>query len=237
MVKMSKNSILILIIFVTVSTFAQNDTISKENTNRFSDYSNAFHINAKLIEKNIERVDEKEETEDISYLFYNKTDQLNLSYTFNPKKYLDPTNEKKHNFMTGPKPLDSDVMVIKHYDGKNVSQTNLKTSQNLGTIESNTKFIRIEYKDFGLVDGDRVKVFLNEKEIESNVHLDGLFYTIHINLKDKGYNRIDIQAINQGLVGPNTAEFIVYDDKGNVIAHKAWNLQKGSIATLGIVKH
>lgn len=237
MVKMSKNSILILIVFTTMSVFAQNDTIRKENTNRFSEHSNTFQINAKLIEKNIEITDAREETSNISYLFHTKKDNLNLSYKFNPKKYLDPTNEKKHNFMTGPKPLDSDVMVIKHYDGKDVTKTNLKTSQDLGTIESNTKFIRIEYKDFGLVDGDRVKIFLNEKEIESNVHLDGLFYTIHINLTDKGYNRIDIQAINQGLVGPNTAEFVVYDDKGNVIAHKAWNLQKGSTATLGIVKH
>ena len=120
---------------------------------------------------------------------------------------------------------------------KNTTKSKFKTSQNLGTIESNTEFVRIEYRDFGDIDGDRVKVYLNEKVIDANVHLDGLFYTIHIKLEKKGFNKIDIEAINQGLYGPNTAEFVIYDDKGNVISHKSWNLKTNQIATLGIVKY
>ncbi len=221
---------------LSIALVAQKDTITKKNTFIFDNpFSN--QINAKLIEKNIEIAPEKELNTDISYLFYSKSQKPRLTYNINPKKYLDPKKETKHNFLLGAKPIENDVLVVRHFDGKNTSKTKLKTAQNLGTIESNTKFVRIEYRDFGLVDGDRVKIFLNEKEIESNIKLDGLFYTIHIDLTKKGYNRIDIQAINQGMYGPNTAQFIVYDDKGNVIAHKSWNLQKGSVATLGIVRH
>lgn len=231
---MKKNIFLLAIVITSNVLFAQQDSI-KNKDNPFFDFSDSNHINAKIIEKNIEITEE--ETKDISYLFYGKKDNLNLSYKFNPKKYLDPTNKNKHNFLTGPKPIDSDVLVVKYFNGTNTSRKNFSTSQNLGTIESNTEFVRIEYRDFGLIDGDRVKVFLNENEIAENVHLDGLYYTIHIKLDKKGYNKIDIQAINQGALGPNTAEFVVYDDKGNVLAHKAWNLKKGNIATLGIVKH
>ncbi len=229
---MFRNSIFIIVLLFAISTFAQQDTIY----NPFSDKRNSFEINAKLIKKNIEFTNDS--NADLSYLFYKKEQPLPLSYSFDVKKYLNPFNEYK-NPMLLPKTHeeDKDVMVVKHFDGRNTTNKTFKTSQNLGTIQSNTKFVRIEYKDFGLVDGDRVRVFLNEKEVDGNVHLDGLYYTLHINLdKHKGYNKIDIQAINQGYVGPNTAEFIVYDDRGNVIAHKAWNLLKGEIATLGVVK-
>jgi len=229
---MYKNSISIILLLSAISLFAQQDTIN----NPFADRGKHFEINAKLVDKNIEF--STDSNTDLSYLFYKKKQPLQLSYQFDLNKYVNPLNENT-NSMLLPKTHeeDKDVMVVKHFEGKNTTTKTFKTSQNLGTIQSNTKFVRIEYKDFGLVDGDRVRVFLNEKEIDGNVHLDGLYYTLHINLeKYKGYNKIDIQAINQGYVGPNTAEFIVYDDKGNIIAHKAWNLQKGEIATLGIVK-
>jgi len=228
---MFKRVIFISLLFIPIFIIGQNDTIKKSNS---FDAFKSFEINAKLVDKNLE-IDNKKEENDISYLFYTKKIKSSISYKFDPSKYLDPI-EKKPNFMYGPKPLDSDVMVVKHFNGVDKTFKKFKTTQNLGTIESNTEFIRIEYKDFGLVDGDRVRVFLNEKEIDSNVHLDGLFYTLHIKLDKRGYNKIDIQAINQGYVGPNTAEFVVYDDKGNIIAHEAWLLKTDEIATLGIIK-
>lgn len=219
----------LLLLFLGHNLIAQNDTIQKSRS--FEGFE-GFQINAKLISKNAE-ISNANET-NLSYLFQTKQKPLNFTYKIDPKKYLNP-NRPTRNFMYGNPPED-DVLVVKHFDGVNNSTKTFKTSQNLGTIESNTKFIRIEYRDFGLVDGDIVRIFLNEKRVDSNVHLNGSFYTLHINLKDTGYNKIDIQAVNQGYAGPNTAEFVVYDDKGNIIAHEAWNLQVGEIATLGIVK-
>ena len=219
-------------LFVSILMIGQNDTINKMDA---FDRGKGFNIDAKLLNNNLQ-IDENQSENDFINLLLEKKESPRLSYKFDVKEYLKP-KEKKRNFMYGPKPLENDVVVIKHYDGKDTTTKIFKTTQNLGTIQSNTEYVRIEYRDFGLVDGDRVRVFLNEKEIDANVHLNGLFYTLHIKLAKKGYNRIDIQAINEGYVGPNTAEFIAYDDQGNIIAHKAWNLEKDQIATLGIVKY
>jgi len=224
----------IFISFLLIAQFltAQNDTIGKNN-NPFSEVFITHKVDAKFIEDKIE-IDEN--STDVSYLFSSKKKNLGLSYNFDRNKYLNPNQKPIKNVMLAQKPLDDDILVIKHFQGKNTTHGKFKTAQSLGTIKSNTEFVRIEYRDFGTVDGDRVKVYLNEKVVDSNVHLGGLFYTLQIKLDKKGFNKIDIEAINQGTYGPNTAEFVIYDDKGNVIAHKSWNLKTKQIATLGIVK-
>lgn len=232
--KLEKKIFFIVYLFTSFILSAQNDTIKKFD-NRFSDAVISHQVSAKFIEDNI---DIDQNSTDVSYLFTSKSKNLGLEYKFDKNKYLNPNNKPNNkNMLLAKQPLDDDIMVVRHFNGRNTTKGKLKTSQNLGTIESNTEFVRIEYRDFGLVDGDRVKVYLNEKVIDSNVHLDGLYYTIHIKLEKKGYNKIDIEAINQGIYGPNTAEFVIYDDKGNVISHKSWNLKTEQIATLGIVKY
>lgn len=222
----------ILLLFTFVNLIAQNDTIKKNNFN--SDNVISHSIDAKFIDKNFE-IDDK--SFNISELLTTKPKQLGLSYKFDKNKYINLDRKPKTTILLKEKPMDDDILVIKHFNGKNTTKSKFKATQDFGTIESNTEFIRIEYRDFGSVDGDRVKIYLNEKVIDANVHLDGLYYTIHIRLTEKGFNKIDIQAINQGLYGPNTAEFVIYDDKGNVISNKTWNLKTNQIATLGIVKY
>lgn len=214
---------------------AQNDSIVSPNFT--TDYAKGFSINAKIIEKKLENDLSNNSNIDLSYLFKTPKEKLPLSYTFDINKYLHP-NKKSDKSILEEKKLPDDVLVVKHFKGVNTTITKLKTTQNLGTINSNTKFVKIEYRDFGLVDGDRIRVFLNEKPIDTNIQLDGLYYTLKIDLpKNVDFNRIDIQAINQGIYGPNTAEFILYDDKGNVIAHKSWNLKTNQNATLGIMRN
>ena len=53
---------------------------------------------------------------------------------------------------------------------------------------------------------------------------------------EKGFNKIDFEALNQGSSGPNTAEFKVYDDKGSLISASQWNLGTGFKATIILVK-
>ena len=53
---------------------------------------------------------------------------------------------------------------------------------------------------------------------------------------DKGFNRLDFEALNQGSSGPNTAQVDVYDEAGKLLYSNKWLLSTGSKATLIIVK-
>jgi hypothetical protein len=105
----------------------------------------------------------------------------------------------------------------------------------LGDIKSNGKFVGIVCRDHEYVDGDRVRILLNDKVVEPNIFLTGSFKGINLDLQ-KGFNRIDFEALNQGTSGPNTAQVNVYDDQGNMIHSNMWNLSTGSKATIIIIK-
>ncbi len=107
--------------------------------------------------------------------------------------------------------------------------------QYLGDFKSGSKFVRFLYRDHEFVDGDRVSVSVNDTVIHPNIHLAGEFQGFYIDLA-KGFNKIDIKALNQGSSGPNTAQFVMYDDNRQVISSNIWNLATGVVATVIIVK-
>ena len=105
----------------------------------------------------------------------------------------------------------------------------------LGDVKTSSKFIGVVCRDHEYVDGDRVKIFANGMVVEANILLTGSFKGINLNL-DKGFNRLDFQALNQGSSGPNTAQVDVYDDKGQLIYSNKWLLSTGSKASLIVVQ-
>lgn len=155
----------------------------------------------------------------------------------NDKNLYDFFNQKpKNNFsITNNKTVEDDVIERKYFNGKETTNQKNETDFSLGTIYSNSKFVTIEFRDFQLVDGDRIKVYLNEKIINSNIRLDDVAYIIKIDLIN-GYNKIDIKALNSGFSGPNTAELSVFDDKGMLISIQKWNIETGQYATLSVIK-
>lgn len=110
-----------------------------------------------------------------------------------------------------------------------------KVEQYLGDFRSNGKFVEIVCRDHEYVDGDRVRVYVNDVVIADNIRLEAAYKKIDVTL-EKGFNKIQFQALNQGSSGPNTAEFRVYDDKGELISANEWNLTTGVKATMIIVK-
>ena len=94
-----------------------------------------------------------------------------------------------------------------------------------------TKIIKIACRDHEYPDGDRVQIMLNGYIVKSNLLLTSNYRRVEVVLAD-GKNTVDIIALNQGESGPNTAEFVVYDDKGKVISSKEWNLLTGVKATI-----
>lgn len=131
---------------------------------------------------------------------------------------------------------EKDVLVSNYWNGKNVSVRKMNTSLELGKLETDSKTIRIVCRDHSYVDGDRVKLYVNDVVIRRSITLEAGYYTVDIQLKE-GFNRIDIEALNQGSSGPNTAEFKVLDENGGLLASKEWNILTGYIATLVVMKN
>lgn len=110
-----------------------------------------------------------------------------------------------------------------------------RRNQFLGSFKTKSFTSTIRYRDAAFVDGDKVRVYLNDKIIEPEVVLDGEFKGFKIQLEN-GVNKIDFEALNEGFASPNTAEFQVYDEKGVIVSGSQWNVGTGYKATLILVK-
>ena len=128
---------------------------------------------------------------------------------------------------------DREITGKKYWNNKDVTHQKLKTAVSLGTLKSKTKKVRIECRDYSYVDGDRIRIYINEQMVSDNIGLKGNYYVYYLTLEN-GYNKIDFQALNQGSSGPNTAELNLYDDSGTLISSKEWGLSTGQVATLGV---
>jgi hypothetical protein len=149
----------------------------------------------------------------------------------NLNKYNTTNNS---NFLLETLPEDRDITGKKYWNNEDVTHKKLKTSVSLGTLNSKTKTVKIECRDYSYVDGDRIRIYINEQVVSDNIGLKGNYYVYYLTL-EKGYNKIDFQALNQGLSGPNTAELNIYDANGTLISSKEWGLSTGEIATLGVL--
>ncbi|MBP6182799.1 hypothetical protein [Flavobacterium sp.] len=118
---------------------------------------------------------------------------------------------------------------------ENLEIVSYKKNQNLGSFKTSSHTAKIRYRDAAYVDGDKIRVYLNDKVIDYEVVLNGDFKGFEIKL-EKGVNKIDFEALNEGFLPPNTAEFQVYDDKGNIISASQWNLGIDFKATILLVK-
>lgn len=100
------------------------------------------------------------------------------------------------------------------------------SDQFLGEHKVDTKFVNIVCRDHEYPDGDRVMVIVNGEVVKRSLLLTSSYRRVEVSLV-QGRNIVDIVALNQGESGPNTAEFVIYDDKGGVVSSKEWNLLTG----------
>ena len=103
--------------------------------------------------------------------------------------------------------------------------------QVLGEIKTTSGFVNVVYRDHQSVDGDRIRVYVNDDIVQSDISLDSNFRGFDLTLIP-GQNIIEFQALNQGESGPNTAELHVYDENGTLISKNEWNLLTGRKATI-----
>ncbi|AWI27045.1 hypothetical protein [Flavobacterium pallidum] len=114
-------------------------------------------------------------------------------------------------------------------------QQAIRKNQYLGDVKTNSGSVNIMYRDHEFVDGDQIRIYSNGIIARSVVTLSGEFQGFELSLVS-GFNTIEFEALNQGSSGPNTAQLVVYNDKGEVISAKNWNLATGFKATIIVVK-
>ncbi|RAK20619.1 hypothetical protein B0I03_10738 [Flavobacterium aquaticum] len=98
-----------------------------------------------------------------------------------------------------------------------------------GKFKVSTSVLKIRTRDHMDPDGDKVRIILNDVTVVNVINLDSDFKTSYIDLRE-GDNLMDIVALNQGLSGPNTATFAIYDENDNLITTNDWNLNTGVAA-------
>lgn len=148
----------------------------------------------------------------------------------------DPRKPKPLEMITKKELLTAGDFIEKKWAEDKKEKSEYADGQNLGNFITKGKFVEIYARDSQYVDGDRVRVYLNGKIVQSNILLHAGFTPVLIPL-ESGFNTIEIEALNQGSSGPNTAAFAIFDESGKLITSNEWNLLTGAKASLIVVKN
>ena len=164
---------------------------------------------------------------------FDKKDKLLENVSLLKKK---PEEEKnimeKEQFEDPSKPY-TERMNRKSSDGEILEK--FKSDSFLGQFKTGSKVISIACRDHEAPDGDLVRIWLNDKIVVDAILLEVGFKEVYLDLNE-GINKIEIEALNQGESGPNTAQFVIFDDKKGIVTTNKWNLTTGVKAKLVILK-
>ena len=104
------------------------------------------------------------------------------------------------------------------------------------SLENITTFkLNIECRDYGAIDGDMVRIWLNGEVVVPRVDLMAGFKRYILDVKE-GPNTIQIEALNTGELYPNTGQFVFMDGNEKVVTNQQWNLNSGYKAIIKIRK-
>jgi hypothetical protein len=97
---------------------------------------------------------------------------------------------------------------------------------NLGQFIVYTPKVNLDSRDYGAIDGDIVRVWVNGNMVTNHIYLDAKFQEVVLDL-NKGVNIIEIEALNYGELSPNTGQFTFYDGNKEFVTNQYWNLGIG----------
>lgn len=146
-----------------------------------------------------------------------------------------PNMSSKEGFANPGDMYQSKVNKGGYKGGDGGDYTQFKKNQYFGEYKTTSDHVRLMYRDFGAIDGDLIKIYVNGKAIKTDIFLLHDFQGFDFPL-DLGFNKFEIEALNQGSSGPNTAEYRVYDDEGILVPSKEWNLATGFKASFIIIR-
>ena len=212
-----KNLILLLFSLLGVSAFAQLDspnTVTGGNTLSTPNQLNSTTRSAPSLSKKNNNFYRRPQTARLEQ----KEEKIDITEN---EGFIDPE-------------IDFDPKYLKQEPEKEMSDK-FKQNQYLGDFKTKSGQIKIICRDHQAVDGDMVRVYKDGEVVVDKIYLEGQYKTVYLELKD-GFNKIEIEALNQGTSGPNTAEFKVLDESGRIINSNIWNLATGYKASFIVVK-
>ena len=160
----------------------------------------------------------------------------NIRYTLSYKSLPESSKKKYTVDMTKKSSLvDKEWTIKQRFSEDRQDLSEFEKDYYLGDLRTTSKTIVIKCRDHEYVDGDRIKLTVNDVVIHPNIRLYRDFYTIDVDLKE-GYNTINFTALNEGESSPNTAQLMVLDPDGNTLASNRWLIRTGYKATLVIIK-
>jgi len=118
---------------------------------------------------------------------------------------------------------------------KGESNEAYRGNQSFGEIRTKSAYLDILSADYGLEDGDRIRVLVNDRVVIQEFTLTNNIRGLQLQLLP-GFNKIEFEAMNQGTSGPNTAQFTIYDDKEKQLMSNQWNLATGFKASVMVIK-
>lgn len=132
-----------------------------------------------------------------------------------------------------PSEIYTEKVNKKSHDGEVLER--YRTDSFLGEFKTGSRIVKIACRDHEYPDGDLVRIWVNGTIAVNSIMLEENFKEVFLDLGD-GINKVEIEALNQGTSGPNTAQFTVVDDSGNLITNNKWNLITGTKAKLILTK-
>ncbi|MGV3697390.1 hypothetical protein [Flavobacterium sp.] len=97
-----------------------------------------------------------------------------------------------------------------------------------------TEKLFIACRDNGAIDGDNVSISVNGEKIVPLIYLEDGFKKYTFKLKE-GLNTVHIEALNTGMLFPNTGQFTFFDGNEKLVTNQNWNLNAGYKAIIKIV--
>ena len=164
-----------------------------------------------------------------------KISPVNPNYFSPTELSIDKKEDKKSIFESETFLDPADIYLKRNKKNEKKSNQGYSKKEYLGDVKTRSKDVNIICRDFEYVDGDRVRILVNDSIVINNLMLESEFSGFKLPLI-QGFNKIDFTALNQGSSGPNTAELRLYDDKNQMISSNKWNLATGGTATFIIVK-
>lgn len=149
------------------------------------------------------------------------------------KKTEEFTMVKKEEFVN--RGTEYEDRVNQSVQRKGESNEAFRGNQSFGEIRTKAGYFNIISADYGLEDGDRIRVLVNDRVVIPEFMLTNNSRALMINLQP-GFNKIEFEAMNQGTSGPNTAQFTVYDDNDKMLMSNQWNLATGFKASIMVIK-